>query len=205
MRTSLILAAVIAIAALLLSQNAAICQEPNVANLKKEIELLKRENELLKRENELLKQEIASLKKGGSKSPSETGAEAALSVTVDDVEYVYQGMERNGADAFITLLATSKKGEHAAPHGMMTLTDGEGNNYQGMPAGGFGAPQVLREGVPNKLVWRFGPNPLTKKGSAPSAKITRFVSLSVEATRGGGKGTVEFRDVPAVVAKSKAK
>jgi len=66
------------------------------------------------------------------------------------------------------------------------------------------ARQILREGVPTKLVWKFGPNALSGKGSAPSVKITRFPILSVEATRRGG-GTIEFRDVPATISKAKDK
>jgi hypothetical protein len=192
-----------AITALMLCPNTAPCQDAKIATLTQELDLLKRENELLKRENELLKQENASLKKGNSKTSRDVGAEVPLSVTVDNVEYVYQGIMRNGAEARVTLLATSKKGEHPGPNGMMTLIDDEGDKYQGMPSGGFGARPVLREGVPTKLVWRFGPNPLTKTGSAPSATTTRFTSLTIEATVGGGQGTIEFRDVPAVVSKTK--
>ena len=189
----------------LLGQGRALGQEKKavIANLKQEIELLKRENDLLKRENELLKQEIAALKKGGAKASAEPG-EAALSVTVDNVEYVYQGTTRNGPEMLVTVLATSKNGESPAPAGKMFLVDDEGNKYTGMPQGGFTGRQVLREGVPMKLVWRFGPNLLTKQGTAPSAKITRFASLSVEAAQ-FGRTAVEFRGVPAVVVKAKAK
>ena len=134
MKRSLVFLGVITV--LMLSQNATTSQEPSVTSLTRELDLLKRENELLARENALLKQEIASLKKGIANTPSEVGTEAALSVTVDHVEYVYQGMARNGAEATITLLVTSKKGEHPAPHGMMTLMDGDGDRYQGMPPGG---------------------------------------------------------------------
>ena len=194
------------IAGWLLSHDGALGQEKKAAigNLKKEIEALKRENDLLKRENELLKQEIAALKKGGAKTGAEAGAEAALSVTVDNVEYVYQGTARNGPEMLVTLLATSKNGETPAPAGKMFIIDDEGNKYTGMPQGGFTAPRVLREGVPMKLVWRFGPNLLTKQGTAPSAKISRFASLSVEAAQ-FGRTAVEFRGVPAVVGKAKAK
>ena len=197
---------VCAMAVWMLGRDAAIGQDKKaiVGNLKKELDLLKRENEVLKRENELLKQEIAALKKGGSKVSSEIGAAAALSLTVDNVEYVYQGTVRNGPEMLVTLLATSKSGESRAPHGKMFIVDDEGNKYVGMPQGGFGAPQVLREDVPLKLVWRFGPNLLTKQGSAPSAKIARFASLSVEAAQ-FGRTAIEFRGVPAVIPKSKAK
>ncbi len=47
-----------------------------------------------------------------------------LRVTVDDVEYEYQGQTRSGLERDVTVLATSKKGDHTAPHGKMTLVDG---------------------------------------------------------------------------------
>jgi hypothetical protein len=165
--------------------------------------ILKRENDLLKREIELLKNEIASIKRGEGKSGTSVDPEASLTVIVDEVEYVYKGMIRNGAEATVTLLATSKSGEKRAPQGMMFITDGDGNKYSGMPLAGFVAPQVLREGVPLKLVWRFGPNAL-KQGTAPPAKLTSFKSVVAESQQFAGSG-VEFRDVPAILPTPKKK
>jgi hypothetical protein len=191
------------IAAALLTGHPARGQGPDAAALKKENDLLKRENDLLKRENDLLKRENDLLKKGEAKTGSVPDPDAPISVTADDVEYIYKGMVRNGADVTVTLLATSKSGEKRAPQGMMILIDGDGNKYSGMPQGGFGAPQVLREGVPMKLVWRFGPNAL-KQGTAPPAKITSFKSMVAESQQFAGTG-VEFRDVPATLPTPKKK
>jgi hypothetical protein len=171
-------------------------EDSTPAQLKRELDLLKRENDLLKRENDLLKQEIAALKKGGAKGSAEaTTPDAVKPVTVGDVEYAYKGMARNGQNLLVTLLATSKSGDNKAPMGQMILIDDEGNKYMGMPQTGFGAPQILKEGVPLKMVWRFGPNPITQQGSAPPAKITRFKSLSIDTSMFGGP-EVDFRDVP---------
>jgi hypothetical protein len=171
--------------------------------IKKENELLKRENDLLKKENELLKQELASLKKGGAKTPSEAGEYGPLVVTVDNVEYTYQGTVRNGPEMVVTVLATSKSGENRGPNGQLIITDDEGNRYAAMPVGGFGAPPLLREGVPYKMVWRFSPSLLGKQGSAPPSKVTKFASLALENV--GGQSVVEFRSLPAVVVKPKGK
>lgn len=184
-------------------QGVACGQEPDIAALTKELEILKRENERLKQENELLKQELAATKKGSAKAPSETNENSPLSVTVDDVEYVYQGMQRNGPELLVTLLATSKRGEHPAPHGFMKLVDDEGNSYSGKRVAGEGVPRLLREGIATKLTWRFAPNALNKAGSAPSATISRFASLSVGIARGGRENAIEFRDVPATGTKRK--
>ena len=67
----------------------------------------------------------------------------------------------------------------------------------------FGARPQLREGVPLKLVWRFGPNPFSGVSSGPSASIKRFASISIEPTVGGGADTVDFRNVPAVLSKTR--
>jgi len=160
-------------------------------------ELRSRSGSQLKRESDLLKQEIEALKKYGAKA-STGQAEGSLFVTVNDVEYVYQGSTRNGAEMLVMLLAASKNGEKPAPRGEMFLVDPEGSNYQGMPIGGFGAPQTLRESVPLKLTWRFGPNPLTRQDWAPWVKITRFASLSV-ASGPAGPIVVEFRDLLAML------
>lgn len=146
-------------------------------------------------------------KKAGQKA-SKDEAKDPLTFTVDNVDYVYQGTTRNGAQMFVTLLAKSKAGEKRIPLGRMVLVDEEGNQYHGMPIGGFSAPEVLRQGVPLKLVWRFGPNPNNafevNPRPAPSAKIKRFASVTVEAGPGGGTA-VEFLDVPAVVTKAQGK
>ena len=130
-----------------------------------------------------------------------------LEVAVKDVDYVYQGTKRNGAQLYVTLLARSRDGIKQAPQGKMVLVDGEGNQYEGYPIGGFGVPQQLREGVPLKLVWIFGnrsafdvaPRPV------PPTRIKQFASLTVESGPGGGETGIEFRDVPAVVAPPKKK
>ena len=108
---------------------------------------------------------------------------------------------RNGAIVMVTLLATSKKGDKVGLHGPMTLIDEDGDKYKS--EGGNARPQ-LREGVPVKIVWRFGPNSLGKS-SAPSPKITRFASLSVAPTRASEVSALEFRNVPAELAKPKGK
>jgi hypothetical protein len=193
---------------LALAQDRATIAQPRTAdvdNLKKEIELLKRENDLLKRENALLKRENASLKKGDTEKPTEGKGDSATRVTIDKVEYVYQGCVRNGRDVFVTVLATSKKGDHAAPGNTMTLVDDDGDKYVGITAGGVGGPVTLREGVPVKLRWRFGPNPFTGQSSAPSPKIARFTLVSLSAGGGFRAQPVEFRNVPAVVSSSKKK
>ena len=123
-------------------------------------------------------------------------------VTVTDVDYVYQGTMRNGAQLNVTLLAKSKDGIKQAPQGKMVLVDGEGNQYEGYPIGGFGVPQQMREGVPLKLVWIFGKRNAFDVATrpVPSAKVKQFASLTVESGPGGGETGIEFRDVPAVVA-----
>jgi hypothetical protein len=130
-----------------------------------------------------------------------------LKVTVNDVEYVYQGFTRKGEQATVTLLAKSLDGVKQAPQGKMVLVDPEGNQFEGYPIGGFGVPQQLRQGVPLKLTWVFGkrlafdinPRPV------PSAKIKQFASLVVEAGPGGGDTGIEFREVPTVVPASAAR
>ena len=176
-----------------------------IERLKKEIELLKREIDLIKRENELHKRENDLLRKGNTGKPADAQADSATSVTVDNVEYVYQGMARNAATVLVTVLATSKRGDRQGPNGQMTLVDEDGEKYQGMPAGGFGLRPALREGVPVKLTWRFGPNPITGKSSAPSPRITRFPLLTIASDVGGVGDAIEFRDVPTAVSKAKAK
>lgn len=73
----------------------------------------------------------------------------------------------------------------------------------GMPTGGFMGRPALREGVPLKLTWRFGPNPITGKSSTPSPRIARFPLLTIAPDVGGAGDTIEFRDVPTVVTKPK--
>jgi hypothetical protein len=177
--------------------------------LKKELELLKRENDVLKRENEVLKQEIAALKKGGGTSKATTSdPDSVTRVTVGDVEYTYEGLMRSGSTVTVTVLAKSKDGNQTAPGGRMTLVDEEGNKYTGMPSGGFGAASTLKEGVPVKLMWKFGAtSPLGLKGpAAPSAKIKNFAGVMIERKIAGSEDdTIDFRNVPAEVQKSKNK
>lgn len=171
--------------------------------LRKEIELLKRELDLLKRENELLKRENESLKKGGGSTKSaDPMPEPPPTVTVDDVEYVYQGSVRSGTKLTVTVLATSKDGIKPGPNGSMVIIDDKGNKFTGLPVGGFGVQPMLREGIPVKLSWNFGaPNPFTGAATnpAPSAKITRFAGVIINRTVGGGGETIDFRNVPAVL------
>jgi hypothetical protein len=155
--------------------------------LKRELDLLKREMELLKKENELLKQEIATLKKEGAKSGSSSGgSESTLTVTKDNIEYTYKGITRSGQDAYVHLLVTSKDGDRPAPFGQMTLIDGEGNKYIGMPPPGMGfnLAQNLKEGIP---------------------VIDTFVGLTVDKDLISGKSAVDFRNVPATLPTPKKK
>lgn len=138
-----------------------------------------------------------------SATKADGGAEGRnpLKMTVNDVEYVYQGITRKGEQAMVTLLAKSLDGVKQGPQGKMVLVDLEGNQFEGFPIGGFGVPPQLREGVPLKLIWVFGkrnafdvaPRPI------PSAKIKQFAHLSVETGPGGGDSGIEFREIPAVV------
>ena len=176
---------------------------PDSEGLKKEVERLERENELLKSDNQRLKQEVESLKYASATKSADKGAASPFSATVDNVEYVYQGITRNGANVYVTLLATSQKGDQQALHGSMILIDEDGDRYKSEPLAG--GRTRLREGVPVKLVWRFGPNVISGKSSAPSQKITHFVSLSVAPTVGSQASAIDFRDVPVEVAKQKAK
>lgn len=182
--------------------------------LKKELDLLKRELDLLKRENELLKKENAELRKGSSGSTARTSdateTDAVTRVTVDNVEYVYQGGVRNGGSLIVTVLATSKDGNQVGPNGQMTLIDTEGNKFSGRPLQGFGNIPTLREGIPVKLAWQFGGgNAFTGAAqTAPSTKITRFAGVIIHravAAIGGGDNTIDFRNVPLTVSKAKAK
>lgn len=170
--------------------------------LKREIELLKRENDLLRRENELLKKEVETLRKAGTAkgAPSTETGDAVLSATVDDVEYVYQGIQRSGTNAFVVVLGTSKSGNHQAPLGKMTIIDSDGERYTGLP---LGAGLMLREGIPVRLQWRFGTNPLFGgKTSAPPPRIATFAGVLIENGFGfGGGRPIEFRNVPAVLKK----
>lgn len=183
--------------------------------LKKELELLKKEVDLLKRENDLLKKENDSLKKGGGSSSSggstdkgEKGEKGEKSVTVDDVEYVYLGSERKGAAFIVTVLATSKNGDHPGPQGAMTIIDTDGEKYTGHPVI-KGGRATLKEGVPIKLSWQFGFNNFTgaARGGAPGSKVTRFAAVVIQYRLIGGENenTIDFKDVPAVVTKPKGK
>ena len=203
----LLLACISGVGFLVGQQSVALAQEraTEVERIKKEIDLLKREIDLLKRENELLKKENAALKKGGTTKTADTETDAALRVTVDKVEYVYQGLMRSGANVFATVLATSTKGDRPGPSGRMFLVDDDGEKYEGTPVLGTGTPAALREGVPLKITWRFGPSPLTGKSSAPSPMIKRFPIATIESQFGVTNDTIDFRNAPAVVSKAKSK
>jgi len=203
-------AAVCLAGSLLLSPRAAVGQErtTDLDTLRKEVDLLKRELDLLKRENELLKKENESLKKGGSAKAADGDPDAGRRVTVDKVEYQYEGLTRSGGKVTVTVLATSKDGNRPGPNGSMVLIDPDGEKYTGKPSQGFGTQPALREGVPVKLMWQFGgSNPLGLAGPpAPSAKIMRFAAVIVHRTvANSDDDTIDFRDVPAEVTKSKGK
>lgn len=178
-----------------------VAAQESTAPARSELERLKRENDELKRENARLKSELQSLQQGTAKAAAEP--EEKVSVMLENVEYVYQGMERSGGNLLVTLIATSKKGDQLAANGPMTLIDDEGDRYEGMPLKGFGLRPKLLEGVPLKLVWRFGSNLVSGESSAPSAKITRFTLMSVPLTVGGNKSSIEFRDITVMSKKSK--
>ncbi len=182
-------------------------QGSDVELLKRELELLKRELDLVKRENELLKRELEIFRKGGSAKSTSDAKAANLTVTVDDVEYVYQGTVRNGPKLTVTILATSKDGIKAGPNGSMTIIDDKGNKFVGMPAAGFGGRPMLREGIPVRLQWHFGATNAFTGGAgkpAPSAKVTRFAGIIINRAVAGPE-TIDFRDLPAVLPVAKAK
>ncbi|MFO0869806.1 MAG: hypothetical protein U0935_12810 [Pirellulales bacterium] len=134
--------------------------------------------------------------------PADPPAPAStLKVTVDDVEYVYQGSVRSGENVTVTVLATSRNGDRSAPHGRMTLIDSEGNEYSGASEKAGGPRVLLRENVPVKLSWRFGPNGFNSQLKAPAAKVTQFALVSIAQEVAGRGNEVEFRNVPAVVRK----
>lgn len=175
--------------------------------LKKEIELLKKEIELLKKENEDLKKENDGLKKSGSpakKGPArekdaDDGKETVSKVTLDNVEYVYQGSVRNGNAVIVNVLATSKDGNRPVPRGQMTLIDENGEKYTGNLVGGTNTSRhELREGVPQRLQWQFGGRrPFTGDlaPQGPSAKVKRFAAVIIELGHGARNNSIEFRNV----------
>jgi hypothetical protein len=124
-----------------------------------------------------------------------------LRVTVDDVEYEYQGLTRSGANVTVTVLARSVKGDHTAPHGKMTLVDADGEKYVGTLVATGGGRVQLREDVPVKLAWKFGPSGFKDKSSAPSAKITRFALVTINTGISSRGATIDFRNVPATITK----
>lgn len=175
--------------------------------LQKEIDLLKREIEILKKENELLKRENEALKKGGGAAKVGDGEkESVTTVVVGKVEYVFQGISRDGDKVTVNVLATAKDGDQTAPHGSMTLVDPAGEKYTARPVGGGLKATTLKEGVPVKLAWSFN-----RRGGAPalgtpppSEKITRFTGVTIYFVGSQGGNTIVFRNVPADAAKLKA-
>lgn len=170
---------------------------------KKEIELLKKEIELLKKENEALKNELAVLKKGGEKrggaKETEEPKDSVMRVTLDNVEYVYAGASRNGNTLIVSVMATSKDGQHPAPRGQMTLIDENGDKHTGRPTSAPHNIRELREGVPIKLQWQFGgtrPFVGDRGPQAPSAKLKKFTAVIIERSIAGSDNTIEFRNVP---------
>jgi hypothetical protein len=179
-----------------------------IERLKREIELRDREIDVLKRENELLKREIAGLKKGTVNHDEHADAADPTRVTVDQVDYVYAGTSRTGNQMIVTVLATSRNGDRAGPGGKITIVDEEGEQYSGIPVGGFAGRPTLREGVTMKLTWKIGgTNAFTGEPVAPppSVRITRYALVTLDPTAGGGEPKIEFRRVPAVVTRTKPK
>jgi hypothetical protein len=185
-------------------------QEPKSESngLKKEIELLKRELDLLKRENDLLKKENAELKDGAgpkkAKLKNEDGEkEPVTTVTVRKVEYVYQGLTREGAAVTVNVLATSQDGDQKGPHGSLVIIGPEGERYVARPVGGGLRPTTLKEGVPTRLAWSF---PKNATGTPPpSAKLTRFNGVMIYPVGAEGGDPITFRNVPAEIVKPKGK
>lgn len=183
---------------------------PDDELLKKENELLKKEIELLKKEIEELKKENSLLKKGGGSSKeasstkekeSDDAKESVTKVTVDNVEYEYAGLTRNGNVVTVSVMATCKDGNRPVPHGKMTLIDEAGEKYSGnLVGGGTTSRRDLREGVPIKLQWQFGGGPRLggERHQPPSAKVKRFTAVIIEPGVGvRNKNTIEFRNVSA--------
>ena len=140
----------------------------------------------------------AAFNRDESAKPATGKTAAATRVTVDDVEYEYLGLVRQGAKAIVTVRATSNKGDRAGTQGQITFTDDQGEKYYGTVED----PSLqLREGKPVKLTWRFGTNAFTGKSTAPPPKITRFTLVSIVILVGGSNPTIEFSDVPATVGK----
>lgn len=133
--------------------------------------------------------------------PAADDDEPVLRVTVDDVQYEYQGQTRSGSNVTVTVLATSKQGDHTAPHGKMTLVDADGEKYVGTLVATGGGRVQLREDVPVKLSWKFGPSGFKDKSSAPSAKITNFTLVTINTGLSSRGATIDFRNVPATVTK----
>lgn len=143
--------------------------------------------------------------RGGSTPASipDRAEESVTSVTVDDVEYVYQGAVRNGGNVNVTVLVTSQQGDRDAPNGTMTLIDQEGRSYSGKLLGGPGPRAKLREGKPVKLTWQFGGNNAFTGGKLaipPVSKDARFTRILIVGTQGS---FMEFRNVSADMKKSK--
>jgi hypothetical protein len=142
---------------------------------------------------------IYSRGKAPAKSASagkEKESDDLLSATLEDIEYTYQGVTRNGKEMFVTISAKSKNGNQEVSQGQMILVDQEGNQYTGAPRSGMGATFKTPEGKSVNLIWRFGPNAFTGTGSAPSEKIDRFASMTVEIMR-PKPGSFTLQNLPA--------
>jgi hypothetical protein len=140
----------------------------------------------------------SAYKQDESAKPAAGGTDTATRVTVDDVEYEYLGIVRQGGKVNVTVRATSNKGDRAGTQGQITFTDDQGEKYYGTVE----EPNIqLREGKPVKLTWRFGTNAFTGKSTAPPPKITRFTLVTIVILAVGSNPTIEFHNVPATTTK----
>jgi hypothetical protein len=141
---------------------------------------------------------------GNTSGKSGNSQNSGLSTTVDGIEYTYEGTTRSGDEMFVTLVARSKKGRQRTILGQMILEDEDGKKHTGIPRSGIMSAYDLREGTPIKIVWRFGPNRITRQGSAPSASSKLFPRITVEA-RHSAPVSFELHDLPASPSKSNRK
>lgn len=122
--------------------------------------------------------------------------EIVTKAVVENVEYVYLGMVRDGASLLIHVQATSQKRNRGGPKGAITLVDGNGKSYVGEMVD---RRVDLREGIPVRLTYRVGTFD-GGKPSAPSPNVTTFKRVSIGVMRVGGH-TVDFRNVPMILLK----
>lgn len=134
---------------------------------------------------------------------SDDDSETVTSVTLDEIEYVYQGAVRKGDLITVTVLVTSQQGDREERLGALTLVDEDGKTWSGRPSGGIGARAKLPEGKPVKLEWQFGGKNAFGGGKLPSPQLSKGTTFSKVTLAGGFVKSVVFRNVPAVPSKSK--